>query len=107
LYPLHDEPLDFHRWTRYGLRQAAVRHGYSVTAELAIGHPLESAALNANIAMSKSALNWLTSWNPLAVTGLLLPFAVLAINCSAWLFAKLSRSDDFMPHAYRVVWTKN
>ena len=107
LYPLHDEPLDFHRWTRHGLRQAAVRHGYNVEVELAIGHPLESAALNANIAISKTVLNWARSWNPLALTGLLLPFAVLITNIGAWGFARLGQEDDFMPHSYRVVWTKN
>ena len=107
LYPLHDEPLDFQRWTRHGLYQAAVRHGYNVAAELAIGHPLESAALNANIAMSKTVVNWAKSWNPLALTGLFLPFAVLIMNCSAWGLARLSPDDDLMPHAYRVIWIKN
>ena len=83
-----------------------MRHGYGIEAELAIGHPLESAALNANIAFSKTVLNWLASWNPLAIAGLLLPVVVTVVNCTAWLFARLGRSDDLMPHAYRVVWTK-
>jgi SAM-dependent methyltransferase len=106
LYPLHDEPLDFHRWTRHGLRLAAGHYGFDVAAEIAIGHPLESAALNANIAASKTVLNWATSWNPLALTGLLLPLTVLFTNCAAWALARLSRDDDFMPHAYRVIWIK-
>jgi len=106
LYPLHDEPLDYQRWTRHGLRLAAARHGYEVTAELALGHPLETAALNANIALSKSVINWIHAWNPLALTALVAPFAIVAINSVAWLLATLSRDDDFMPHAYRVVWTR-
>ena len=107
LYPLHDEPLDFHRWTRHGLRQSAAQHGYNVAAEFAIGHPLESAALNANIATSKTVLNWARSWNPLVILGLLLPLIVLFTNCAAWGLTRLSRDDDFMPHAYRIVWIKN
>ena len=106
LYPLHDEPLDFHRWTRYGLRRSADRHGWNVDAEDAVGHPLETAALSANIAMTQTAINWARSKNPLVVVALLLPFAVLTTNCMAWLFAALSRKDDLMPYAYRVVWTK-
>lgn len=106
LYPLHDEPLDFHRWTRHGLRRAAARHGFQVSDELAIGHPLETAALNGNIALSKTVINWLKGRNPLGLTAVALPVLVPLINCSAWLLARLSRRDDLMPRAYRVVWTK-
>ncbi len=106
-YPLHDEPLDFHRWTCHGLRRAAARHGFSVDDELAIGHPLETAALAGNIALSKTVINWLKDKNPLGLTAVVLPVLVLTVNCSAWLLARLSRRDDLMPHAYRVVWTKN
>jgi SAM-dependent methyltransferase len=42
IYPLHDAPLDFHRWTRYGLRQAAKQRGFTIESESAIGHPLET-----------------------------------------------------------------
>jgi SAM-dependent methyltransferase len=103
LYPLHDEPLDFHRWTRHGLRRAAARHGFSVNDEIAIGHPIETAALNGNIALSKMIINWLKGRNPLALSVLVL----LTVNCSAWLLARLSRQDDMMPHTYRVIWIKN
>jgi SAM-dependent methyltransferase len=106
LYPIHDEPLDFHRWTRHGLRRAAARHGFAVSDELAIGHPLETAALNGNIALSKTTINWLRARNPLALTVFVLPFLVLTTNCFAWLFARLGQDDDLMPHTYRVVWTK-
>ncbi len=106
MYPLHDEPLDFQRWTLHGLRAAADRHGFSIDSEVAIGHPLETAALNTNIALAKSVINWVRGRNPLAVLGLLLPVAVLANNVLAWLFAVLSSSDDLMPHGYRVVWIR-
>jgi len=107
IYPMHDAPLDFHRWTRYGLRQAAERCGFTIESESAIGHPLETAALNTNIAMSKSVINWLQGKNPLALFGLLLPVGILLINAGAWLLAALSREDELMPYAYRMVWTRN
>jgi SAM-dependent methyltransferase len=106
MYPLHDVPLDYHRWTQFGLREAARRNGYRITDEKATGHPLESAALNANIALSKTVLNWLDSRNPLALLGLLLPVAFLAINSLAWIFGLLSKADDLMPYSYSMTWVK-
>ncbi len=107
LYPVHDAPLDFHRWTRYGLLRSAQNHGFNVVEDRAVGHPLETAALNANIAMSKTVINWLHQKNPLALLALVLPIVVPLINCVAWLLATLSRSEDLMPYAYRMVWIKN
>ncbi len=107
LYPIHDAPLDFHRWTRHGLRQAARNCGFSVRSEHAVGHPAETAALNANIASSKSVMNWIRRKHPLAITVLLLPFLVLFRNCAARIVAALSRQDDMMPYAYRMVWVRD
>lgn len=106
LYPVHDAPLDFHRWTVHGLAAAAERQGFEVIYQQSVGHPLETAALNSNIAMSKTVLNWIAARNPLALLGLLLPLAVLIANCLAWLFAALGRHDDMMPYAYRMTWRK-
>ena len=102
LYPIHDAPLDFHRWTRHGLELSARRHGFRIESAIAIGHPVETATLNANIAMSKTVLNWIAGRNPLALTVIVLPFIFLTLNCLAWIVAALSRSDDMMPYAYRV-----
>ena len=107
LYPIHDAPLDFHRWTRYGLHRASAKHGFSVSAEQAIGHPLETAALGINIALSKTVVNWARQKNPLLILAVILPFLVPIVNVLAWAFAKLGRSDDFMPYAYRMVWIRN
>ncbi len=107
LYPVHDAPLDFHRWTRFGLLQAAGKHGFHVAQEKAVGHPLETAALNANIALSKTVVNWIQQKNPLALLAIFLPLVVPIINVLAWGLAALGRDDDLMPYAYRMVWIKN
>jgi len=106
MYPVHDAPLDFHRWTRFGLIRAARKHGYRITQEAAVGHPLESAALSTNIALSKTVLNWAHSKNPLALLGLVLPVAIPLINGLAWVFAALGKADNLMPYAYKMVWVK-
>jgi SAM-dependent methyltransferase len=107
LYPVHDAPLDFHRWTRFGLLQAAERNGFGVTQEFAVGQPLESAALNANIALSKTVVNWIRQRNPLALLVVFLPLVVPVTNILAWCFSRLGRDDGLMPYAYRMVWIRN
>ena len=106
LYPIHDAPLDFHRWTRFGLYRAAERAGFDVTHDIAIGHPAETAALSMNIAFSKTVLNWIAGRNPLALLGIALPPFVLIANCLAWATGRLSRDEPMMPYAYRMTWTK-
>ena len=107
MYPIHDAPLDFHRWTRFGLHRAADRAGFDISKEVAIGHPVETAALGVNIAMSKTILNWLSSRNPLLLLAVALPLLVVSINCLAWVVASVSRSEEMMPYSYRMVWTKS
>ncbi|MGR9091234.1 MAG: methyltransferase domain-containing protein, partial [Gammaproteobacteria bacterium] len=106
LYPVHDAPLDFQRWTQFGLTRLAGKYGFRVERESALGHPVETAALNANIALSKTVLNWISRKHPLALMAILLPLFVLSSNCLAWIIAALSKSDPLMPYAYRMVWTK-
>lgn len=106
LYPVHDAPRDYRRWTRHGLEHAAKKHGFRIREAQAVGHPAETAALNANIASSQTVLNWIRQKNPLAVGALVLPLLVLFRNVIAWLVARLSREDALMPYAYRVVWDR-
>lgn len=106
LYPIHDAPLDFHRWSEFGLSQILERENFKVISLTAIGHPLETAALNMCIAMSKTCLNWIASLNPLAILTVLLPPAVFCLNVFAWTFAKFDRSTSLMPYAYRILCEK-
>jgi SAM-dependent methyltransferase len=106
LYPLHDAPLDFHRWTLFGLRELAVRHGFRVVHERSFGHPVETAALLANLALSKLILTALRRRNPMALLAACLPIVVLYNNVFSWVTAFLSPADDFMPHGYCLIFEK-
>lgn len=107
LYPLHDVPLDFTRWTFYGLRRLTQDHGFDIVESKHIGTPVETAALLLNIALTKSVIDWLRGRHPAAILIFLLPVLVVIVNLAAWGMAKLSleRSleDGFMPQAYRLV----
>lgn len=107
LYPTHDAPLDFHRWTLYGLQELARKTGFTVVEKMPMGTPFECAALMCNLALSKTALEWIKRKNPLAILAPILPVFFLFTNLLAWILP--SRTDDedgFMPYAYRMVLEK-
>jgi len=104
LYPLHDEPYDFQRWTRYGLAQLVNNHGLVLVEEKSFGQPAETAALLANIALARRAQHLLTAGNPLVVLELLLAaLLVPARNVAAWQRAASAAPDELMPLGYRLI----
>ncbi len=106
LYPIHDKPLDFQRWTCYGLQQLARQHALQLTAIKITGKPLETAALLLNIAVTKTLLNWIKQRHPAMLLGIGVPPLILLINLSAWFLSLFSVADDFMPHSYRIILEK-
>ncbi|MFO1353051.1 MAG: hypothetical protein U1F68_21190, partial [Gammaproteobacteria bacterium] len=106
LYPLHDEPRDFMRLTRHGFENLAQKYQYAIEECQALGHPVETAALLSNIAITKTALKWLTNKNPALVLMIFLPIFIVCNNLLARFISFISASDDFMPYSYRVVFIK-
>lgn len=82
LYPLHDAPYDFQRFTEYGLRRSMRRAGLEITGLRRTGHAIRTAGLLACLAVAGGIYprrGWL-KW-------LLLPVAmimVLLVNVAAW-----------------------
>lgn len=106
LYPIHDAPLDFHRWSRYGLEAFAMKHGFTIIKLVQTGKPLETAALLSNISMCKTLLNWAENRNPAVLLGLFLPFLIPLINVLAWGIGLISPKDDIMPYRYCFILAK-
>lgn len=106
LYPIHDAPLDFRRWTPYGLRILEENHEFPITQENSIGNSVETAALLANIAHSRTVLNWMSHKHPLAILGLLLVLTVLCVNIFAWVLGEFSPPESIMPQSYRITLAK-
>ena len=106
LYPIHDAPLDFHRWTIFGLRKLVQRHGFKIVEERHEGNPAELAGLMMSIALSKTVLNWFHQKNPAAISVILLPFIIFIINISTTILAYMSPQDGIMPWGYRLVLEK-
>lgn len=107
LYPLHDVPLDFYRWTLFGLRRLALRNGFSIVSEKMLGRPIETAVQLSNLAIIHTVLNWARSKNPLSLFGLLIPVVILISNIIAWIFSILPHDKEgFMPQSHNVQWKK-
>ena len=104
LYPLHDAPRDFQRWTTFGLRLAASLPDAEVIAERNLGTPLETAGLLANLAWAKTALGALRRRSLLSVPILLLlPVVVIIQNLIGALASKLSKDLNTMPFALCLI----
>ena len=57
LYPIHDAPLDFQRWTCYGLKIVITQQGFTLKDLTPRGKPLETTTMLLNIALTKSVSN--------------------------------------------------
>ena len=97
LYPMHDSPRDFQRWTKYGLMAMLTAAGFSEVRVVSIGRASETATLLSNLAMSKTALSWIERRHAFAVFVPLIACIILLRNMATWMFSSLSQKDDFMP----------
>ena len=107
IYPIHDAPLDFQRWTIHGLYELAHKFGFEIKETVTFGRPLETATLLTNIASSKTLIECIKQRNPVAILVIFLPFSTFIINVLAWIFAMISPNDYIMPHGYQLVCVKN
>lgn len=83
MYPLHDAPFDFQRYTEYGLRRDVGRAGLDVLGLRKTGHSLRAAGLLGSLAIAGGVHR---SPGPLRLV--LLPLAIVvigAINVLAYL----------------------
>jgi ubiquinone/menaquinone biosynthesis C-methylase UbiE len=106
LYPIHDAPCDYRRWSKFGLKELASHHGFVIEKESFSGNLLESSAVISNIAMTKTILNWLSQKRIASVFVFFLPFYIMFNNILNWMLSKISLVDDMMPMSYQMVWKK-
>lgn len=106
LYPLHDRPHDFHRWTSHGLRRLAELQGMRVKYCGYFGEPGESLALIANLGLCTGIL---TAMEKRKYCVLFAPFIMVLvplINVFGYVISKIFPKDDLMPLGYAVVLVK-
>lgn len=106
LYPLHDAPLDFHRWSRFGLQQDLQLAGFEIIHSRAIGNASATAALLFNLAIGRLSLDWLKRRSPWLLVAPLLWTLIPLLNLIGRALAPLYANEDFMPHRVRVLCRK-
>lgn len=87
LYPVHDAPHDYQRWTRHAWARSAASAGMEVSALGLTGSAIETAGLLACLAMV-GPLQGRPVWQIVFAAPLVLPL-VLLINLGAWGLARL------------------
>ncbi|QFY89739.2 class I SAM-dependent methyltransferase [Magnetovirga frankeli] len=103
LYPLHDEPYDFQRWTEHGLTVLMQTQGLECKRIVSHGAPIETSAALGAIALAKAVLDAVTNKRPSLLLAPLLISAIPILNISGWLLAKLMPSSNFMPLSYLIL----
>ncbi len=101
-YPLHDSPLDFHRWTAYGLAADLRSAGLETLDVRSIGRPTETAALLFNLSIARLCLDWVGSRSPWLIMAPLILLLIPVVNLMGWTLARLGGSQDFLPHRVRA-----
>jgi len=102
LYPVHDAPLDFYRWTEFGLEKLCNISGFDTEQTDTLGTPLQTAVLLMNLALCKSLINAWNRKNPVFLFVILLPVIIPVFNLLALLLARITPADRFMPYRYRL-----
>ncbi|MBM2829569.1 MAG: Methyltransferase type 11 [Gammaproteobacteria bacterium] len=107
LYPLHDVPLDFQRWTRYGLERLLSKHRLTITELHEDGNIGESWAILTNLALSKTLVWCIGNKHPLLVLAVFIPFLIPVVNLAGYLAARIFPDISYIPYRYRVVSVKD
>jgi SAM-dependent methyltransferase len=102
MYPIHDAPYDFQRFTEHGFRSRLERYDLSVVEIKPVLSPIETAALLASLSCADAAEQILLKRKLLLP---LVPFLALFIMTSNLLGKALSwlPNTRFMPAFYRLV----
>lgn len=106
LYPIHDAPHDYQRYTAHGLAREVEQAGLRIDAvEPSLGSS-ETAGLVANLALGGMAVEALRRRSPAMLLVPLVALAVPAINLLAWLGGRLLPSWPAVTAGYTVVASK-
>lgn len=100
LYPIHDAPYDFQRWTRHGWERSLRRGGLEIDSIEPTNHPLHASAVVMSLALAGPLQRpgGIKRIFFLAMLALLVP----TINISAWFLALWWPSWDAAASSYRV-----
>jgi hypothetical protein len=101
-YPLHDVPLDFRRWTEFGLGEELDHAGFKVLQARPMGASLATAALLLNLAISRLVLDWAARRSPWLIAAAVLALLVPVVNLVGRALGAAAPSPRFLPSRVRA-----
>ncbi|WP_312527951.1 methyltransferase domain-containing protein [Comamonas sp.] len=104
LYPLHDAPYDYQRYTAYGLRRDAEGAGLEVIQIQPTGHAMRTVGLLACLALAGGASGG-PLWRQVVLLTLAAPM-VLGINLTAWLLSWFWPNWSHIQHGHTLIGVK-
>ena len=106
IYPVHDAPFDFHRWSYYGLEQLLKKHGFHIESSYSQGKISETFSLLTSIGLAKISLE-LIKISKFFIA--IIPFTVVLVfisNLLGFLLGFACRNNSFMPFGYLFICRK-
>lgn len=103
LYPLHDVPRDFQRWTWFGLQRLLEMRGFRIIEQRRQGNPVETAALLSAIALASAVLTLLQRRGAGLLLVPLLMSLIPLVNVFGWGMGMLLPDSELMPMGYQLV----
>lgn len=102
MYPMHDEPHDYHRWTAHGLRALFECAGFRITDGPSPGvGSIQSATALSCIALTQSSIDAAKQYSPAILMIPLYTLLVPVINVTGWILGTLFPKTGFMSLSYR------
>lgn len=103
LYPIHNAPYDFHRFTRHALLHVLQEQGFDVEEIRPRLRSMEVGGLMVSLALGDAGRQILRHhrWAVPAIP--VLGLLVCLVNVFTWVLARLLPGSDFMPGGYEVV----
>lgn len=106
LYPIHDAPYDFHRWTKYGLTQLLENHEFGIESTHTQGKISETFSLLTNIGLAKISLELVSITKLFIIVIPIISIIILFINIAGFLLGTIFRNSSFMPYGYLLICRK-
>ena len=103
LYPIHNAPFDFHRFTEHALLRTLHRQGFLVESIEPRLRSIEVAGLLMSLALGDAGRQIMRRQRWAIPVIPLLAFLIVVVNLFAWMLARVLPGSDFMPGGYEVV----
>ena len=102
LYPIHDAPHDYQRYTCHGLVRELEKVGLTASPPTSTLSSIETAGLLLNLALVGMASQALSTRHPSALLLPLVAMAIPLVNLGAWLAGRILPSWPAMTAGYRI-----